>query len=1051
VAREITLQITADNTQAVAALREVDRSLEQVAAQAQTTGKAVDSSATRSAGSLQELLQSAKSSAGSMQDLHSKSLAYSQSLGKNEEGLRRVVDQTKRTSEENSRLDSSLAAIGRRLLAVFAVERIVSFGTQIVQTAGNIADLSAKTGLSTSAIQKFGYAAQLSGSNIDQVANAISVMSKNIVGGSSSAVDAFTKLGLSQKALMQMDPEQAFLDIADAIMGMKNPMEQSKAAWDIFGKGGKEILAMIKADVRATTDDIERMGGIMSGDTIKDLDALGDNWTTVWTIMTGYSGKLIGDLASVAGWLAKIAASIPGLAAAFKQIDVSAIMQATGGLVGWLAPAVKRDKAAADFAAGKTGMGDGAAGGFKGGTWTPASIDDLLAIDVPEPVIERTTRLAKAKTDAATATIRLTAAQRDGMQGFAEYAGEVQLAAMYMQQLAAATQIATIAANNPSINSMMLPNAVTSTFQGGGGMTPAGADPRAPRVTFQNGIPQLGDWNGTAGNIANGAMVGMGTVEGIGGLMADTDVAGRGNRAWAGAKRGAQVGAMFGPYGALIGMGVGALVGALRNPGFEQEMKRISRNFGVNISEELARSIDKLRKDFKGDRVAAEIFSMSKIIQEAGGVTDENVTRLTARLRDTFVMLETGKFSTEQATQVLDESFGYFAEHLEKAGGLASKQFLELLALNERFGTESQAMADFIRGQVDEAAGGLQTYLENASVTSAEAASGVTAAVGLLFAELRDQGVSVMDIFDQLGPSIEMLSEQLRVAGIDGGDAFREIADLAAYAADESVQRASAAVDGLSQLMKGLHNAGMMTEDTFKGLARATYDVYKQLDEAGKGGENAFKVMQPGLQQLWEMQRRYGWAVDEGTQALLDQAVAAGVVGAKYASMDEQMLEATKGLTAAVKELAATLRGEVPAAADAAARGITKAFDGLSVTIPVNYEPGRQPDAGSGEYYAQGGVVYAAGGWPKAKGTDTVPAMLTPGEGVLSRRGMATLGALNQGRTGGSGGGVSVTVDLRGATVLEDDPALARRLSDVVERELTARITRERKYSAVVA
>jgi hypothetical protein len=1038
--RELTYQITVDNTQAVAALREVDRSMEQVAAQAQTTGKAVDSSS--------------QQSATAMQDMHRKSLAYSEAIGKSGAAIKQVTDQTKQMGSETVKqtglMDSSMASLGRRLVAVFAVERLIAFGQQVVRNAGHIADLSAKTGLSTGAIQKFGYAAQLSGGSIDQVANAIAIMSKNLVSGG-GAVDALNRLGLSQKSLMQLDPETAFLQIATAIKNLNDPMLQADAAMRIFGKGGKELLPAIKAGFEEAGDEAERLGIVMSDRTIQDLDELGDTWTTVWAGMQGWAARVLVTVLEVGRALAGLAGMAPDWLKTLGQ-TAGNIAAAPFTLTGAAFDQWRNQKAAWDWASGKTPEpAKGPTAPRTGTTWTPAGIDDLLDIDVPEPVIERTTRLAKAKTDAATATIRLTAAQRDGMQGFAEYAGEVQLAAMYMQQLAAATQIATIAANNPSINSMMLPNAVTSTFQGGGGMTPARADPRAPRVTFQNGIPQLGDWNGTAGNIANGAMVGMGTVEGIGGLMADTDVAGRGNRAWAGAKRGAQVGAMFGPYGALIGMGVGALVGALRNPGFEQEMKRISRNFGVNISEELARSIDKLRKDFKGDRVAAEIFSMSKIIQEAGGVTDENVTRLTARLRDTFVMLETGKFSTEQATQVLDESFGYFAEHLEKAGGLASKQFLELLALNERFGTESQAMADFIRGQVDEAAGGLQTYLENASVTSAEAASGVTAAVGLLFAELRDQGVSVMDIFDQLGPSIEMLSEQLRVAGIDGGDAFREIADLAAYAADEAVQRASAAVDGLSQLMKGLHNAGMMTEDTFKGLARATYDVYKQLDEAGKGGENAFKVMQPGLQQLWEMQRRYGWAVDEGTQALLDQAVAAGVVGAKYASMDEQMLEATKGLTAAVKELAATLRGEVPAAADAAARGITKAFDGLSVTIPVNYEPGRQPDAGSGEYYAQGGVVYAAGGWPKAKGTDTVPAMLTPGEGVLSRRGMATLGALNQGRTGGTGGGVSVTVDLRGATVLEDDPALARRLSDVVERELTARITRERKYSAVVA
>lgn len=55
--------------------------------------------------------------------------------------------------------------------------------------------------------------------------------------------------------------------------------------------------------------------------------------------------------------------------------------------------------------------------------------------------------------------------------------------------------------------------------------------------------------------------------------------------------------------------------------------------------------------------------------------------------------------------------------------------------------------------------------------------------------------------------------------------------------------------------------------------------------------------------------------------------------------------------------------------------------------------------------YATGGVVYAAAGWPWsmfAKGTDTVPAMLTPGEGVLSTRGMRALDRLNAGGSIGS-------------------------------------------------
>lgn len=70
--------------------------------------------------------------------------------------------------------------------------------------------------------------------------------------------------------------------------------------------------------------------------------------------------------------------------------------------------------------------------------------------------------------------------------------------------------------------------------------------------------------------------------------------------------------------------------------------------------------------------------------------------------------------------------------------------------------------------------------------------------------------------------------------------------------------------------------------------------------------------------------------------------------------------------------------------------------------------------------FAEGGIVphwsyFDTGGVPR--GTDTVPAMLTPGEGVLSRRGMEAFDRLNR---GGSPGGVTVHVDARGAQFRDD-------------------------------
>lgn len=77
----------------------------------------------------------------------------------------------------------------------------------------------------------------------------------------------------------------------------------------------------------------------------------------------------------------------------------------------------------------------------------------------------------------------------------------------------------------------------------------------------------------------------------------------------------------------------------------------------------------------------------------------------------------------------------------------------------------------------------------------------------------------------------------------------------------------------------------------------------------------------------------------------------------------------------------------------------------------------------SADGYAQGGVVYAAQGWMQPQGTDTVPAMLTPGERVLTVQDTQTfersggLGALRAGQMGGSSSGLESRIDAMHATL----------------------------------
>src|SRR5688500_17561399 len=107
-------------------------------------------------------------------------------------------------------------------------------------------------------------------------------------------------------------------------------------------------------------------------------------------------------------------------------------------------------------------------------------------------------------------------------------------------------------------------------------------------------------------------------------------------------------------------------------------------------------------------------------------------------------------------------------------------------------------------------------------------------------------------------------------------------------------------------------------------------------------------------------------------------------------------------------DLVLTLQNKIPGAADKAGDSIDDAFKGKNYKIPVRFDVDDPPEAPRPEGYATGGVVkyLARGGFGdrwRPRGTDTVPAMLTPGEGVLNvaamnRLGTSALEALNSGR-----------------------------------------------------
>lgn len=351
----------------------------------------------------------------------------------------------------------------------------------------------------------------------------------------------------------------------------------------------------------------------------------------------------------------------------------------------------------------------------------------------------------------------------------------------------------------------------------------------------------------SAGSIAAGsAQAFVQGASAVSSLEQATNVKGRGNRAARGALTGAAIGNSIVPgYGALVGAAVGALVGAFRNPAFEDVYNRVAKDFGVKLSDETAKGIAKVAKDqFKGDRSAAEVFSLDTIIGEGGGLKDSNINLLTKRLRDAFSMKDVGKFSADQLEEVLEKNFGTFADFVGRSTTIAGKGFSEIARLAKAAGADIESIKAFVGQQTNRVGGGLadlaQPLLDSAGLgeqvkAAKAAADAAAAAVGQARGGKADEDLGVGD------------RQAVAAAQAEAAKAAAELEAITAKMAG-STKDAQAEFDRLGIIAVGAFNA-----------ARAS----------GLGFLEATDQLSPGLDRLVAIQDQLGLSGNKALDELL--------------------------------------------------------------------------------------------------------------------------------------------------------------------------------------
>jgi hypothetical protein len=155
-----------------------------------------------------------------------------------------------------------------RAVILEALHEAFNFAKEVIASTARIEELSLATGITTEAIQQLAYVGKAFGVDSEQMARGVEQLSAKLANGDANATSAVQMLGLSVKALMAEGPEEAFLQIAEAVGRVEDPMLKNGLAVELFGGKLAKVLIPMLGDLRTKMEEVPK-DALISPENIK--------------------------------------------------------------------------------------------------------------------------------------------------------------------------------------------------------------------------------------------------------------------------------------------------------------------------------------------------------------------------------------------------------------------------------------------------------------------------------------------------------------------------------------------------------------------------------------------------------------------------------------------------------------------------------------------------------------------------------------------------------------------------------------------------------------
>lgn len=218
-----------------------------------------------------------------------------------------AVDKTKAAFRSASKSVKAFGATVSKYMGQLGLAFGVSGGGLLANLRAVTAEFDAisktaeKLGTTTEELSKLRYAAELTGVQASTLDMALQRMVRRVseaAKGTGEAKDALKELGLQASVLALQSPDEAFKQIADAMLLVENQSDRVRLAFKLFDSAGVALvntMALGRDGIEAMGEELANLGGVIENDAAAQAVKLTDHLTRMDAAFSGISRTLANE------------------------------------------------------------------------------------------------------------------------------------------------------------------------------------------------------------------------------------------------------------------------------------------------------------------------------------------------------------------------------------------------------------------------------------------------------------------------------------------------------------------------------------------------------------------------------------------------------------------------------------------------------------------------------------------------------------------------------------------------------------------------------------